>query len=74
MTHDNVHTIDESKRSGPFWDSVAGRKPLPPAAAKLGLEVIAADVEAGTIEVAMTATETFAIGPPGPRLRPWPSG
>ena len=48
-----------SGRSGPFWDAVEGRAPLPPAAATLGLELIAADVENGTIEVAFAATEAF---------------
>lgn len=48
-----------SERSGPFWDGVEGRAPIPPAAATLGFEFIHADVEAGTIEVAFTATEAF---------------
>ena len=30
-----------SGRSGLFWDAVEGRAPLPPAAATLGLELIA---------------------------------
>jgi uncharacterized protein (TIGR00369 family) len=47
------------ERSGPFWDSVEGRAPLPRAAATLGLELIDADVEAGTIELAFAATEDF---------------
>ena len=47
-------------RSGPFWDGVEGRAPIPPAAATLGFEFIDADVEAGTIEVAFAATEAFA--------------
>jgi acyl-coenzyme A thioesterase PaaI-like protein len=46
-------------RSGPFWDGVEGRAPIPPAAATLGFELIDADVEAATIEVAFTATEAF---------------
>jgi uncharacterized protein (TIGR00369 family) len=46
-------------RSGPFWDGVEGRAPIPPAAATLGFEFIGADVEAGTIEVAFSATEAF---------------
>jgi uncharacterized protein (TIGR00369 family) len=46
-------------RSGPFWDGVEGRAPIPPAAATLGFEFIDADVEAGTIEVAFGATEAF---------------
>jgi uncharacterized protein (TIGR00369 family) len=47
------------ERSGPFWDGVEGRAPIPPAAATLGFELIDADVEAGTIEVAFVATEAF---------------
>jgi hypothetical protein len=46
-------------RSGPFWDGVEGRAPIPPAAATLGFELIDADVEAASIEVAFTATEAF---------------
>jgi uncharacterized protein (TIGR00369 family) len=46
-------------RSGPFWDSVEGRAPLPRAAATLGLELIEVDVEIGTIELAFAATEDF---------------
>jgi uncharacterized protein (TIGR00369 family) len=48
-----------SERSGPFWDVVEGRVPLPRAAATLGLEFVDADVEAGTIEVAFRGTEDF---------------
>jgi uncharacterized protein (TIGR00369 family) len=48
-----------SGRSGPFWDAVEGRAPLPPPAATLGLQLIAADVENGTIEAAFAATEAF---------------
>jgi hypothetical protein len=44
------------ERSGPFWDAVAGRAPMPRAARTLGLEFIAADIEAGTIELGFTAT------------------
>jgi acyl-coenzyme A thioesterase PaaI-like protein len=44
-------------RSGPFWDAMEGRAPLPPAAATLGMELIDADVDAGTIELAFAATE-----------------
>jgi uncharacterized protein (TIGR00369 family) len=46
-------------RPGPFWDGVEGRAPIPPAAATLGFQFVDADVEAGTIEVAFTATEAF---------------
>ncbi|HEU4397226.1 MAG TPA: PaaI family thioesterase [Actinomycetota bacterium] len=48
-----------SGRSGPFWDGVEGRAPMPRAAATLGFEFIEADVEAGTIELAFSATEAF---------------
>ena len=47
------------KQSGPFWDAVEGRVPLPRAAATLGLEFIDADVDAGTIELAFRGTEDF---------------
>ena len=47
------------KRSGPFWDAVEGRAPIPRAAATLGFEFIGADVENGTIELAFAATEAF---------------
>jgi uncharacterized protein (TIGR00369 family) len=53
-----------SRRSGPFWDGVEGRAPVPPAAATLGLEFLDADVEAGTIELAFTATDQF-VNPMG---------
>jgi uncharacterized protein (TIGR00369 family) len=48
-----------STRSGPFWDAVEGRAPMPRAAATLGLEFIDADIERGTIELAFAATEDF---------------
>jgi uncharacterized protein (TIGR00369 family) len=47
------------KRSGPFWDAIEGRVPMPRAAATLGLEFIDADIENGTIELAFAATEDF---------------
>lgn len=47
------------KRSGPFWDAVEGRAPVPRAAATLGLQFITADSTAGTIELAFTAGESF---------------
>jgi uncharacterized protein (TIGR00369 family) len=46
-------------RTGPFWDGVEGRAPLPRAAATLGLEVLAVDPDSGTIELAFTATEAW---------------
>ncbi len=47
------------ERSGPFWDGVAGRLPMPRAARTLGFEFIDADIEDGTIKLAFTATEDF---------------
>jgi len=46
-------------RTGPFWDAVEGRAPIPRAAATLGAEFISADPENGTIELAFAATEDF---------------
>ena len=48
-----------TQKSGPFWDSVTGRAPLPPAAATLGLQLIDADPDAGTIELAFEAKHEF---------------
>jgi uncharacterized protein (TIGR00369 family) len=48
-----------SRRSGPFWDVVEGRAPLPRAAATLGAELVDVDVEAGTIALAFAAREDF---------------
>jgi uncharacterized protein (TIGR00369 family) len=46
-------------REGPFWDVMEGRVEKPPVAALLGWELVAVDPEAGTIEMAFTATEEF---------------
>ena len=51
-------------RKGPFWDVMAGREVPPPAAALLGWELVSVDPDAGTIEVAFTATEQF-LNPAG---------
>ena len=48
-----------SKRSGPFWDGIEGRAPMPRAAASLGLQFIAADPEKETIELAFAGREDF---------------
>ena len=48
-----------TKRSGPFWDAIEGRAPMPRAAATLSLQFIDADVEMGTIELAFAPTEDF---------------
>jgi hypothetical protein len=46
-------------REGPFWDVMEGRATPPPAATLLGWELVEVDPEAGTIEVAFTASEQF---------------
>jgi uncharacterized protein (TIGR00369 family) len=48
-----------NERTGPFWDAAEGRAPRPRAAATLGLELIEADVDEGTIELAFEASEDF---------------
>jgi uncharacterized protein (TIGR00369 family) len=48
-----------SERTGPFWDGIEGRLPIPRAAATLGFEFIDADPERGTIELAFQAVEDF---------------
>jgi uncharacterized protein (TIGR00369 family) len=51
-------------RRGPFWDVMQGRTSPPPASVLLGWDLVAIDPEAGTIEVAFTATEQF-LNPAG---------
>ena len=46
-------------REGPFWDLTEGRVPLPAAAVLLGWELVSADPDAGTIEVAFVASDQF---------------
>jgi uncharacterized protein (TIGR00369 family) len=46
-------------RSGPFWDGVEGRGPMPRAAQTLGLQFVDVAAEAGTIELAFTAPEAW---------------
>lgn len=48
-----------TQRTGPFWDGVNGRAPVPPAAATLGFEFVDADVDEGSIELAFDATAAF---------------
>ncbi|MDT7701100.1 MAG: hypothetical protein QOJ30_3425 [Pseudonocardiales bacterium] len=38
-----------------FWDGVEGRAPMPPAAQTLGLEIVAVDPDAGTIDLSFQA-------------------
>jgi uncharacterized protein (TIGR00369 family) len=56
---DRSDTNGRVAREGPFWDMMAGRAAPPPSAALLGWELVAVDPDAGTIEVAFTATEQF---------------
>jgi uncharacterized protein (TIGR00369 family) len=51
-------------RTGPFWDAIEGRAPMPASAATLGWELIAVSPEDGTIEVAFTAGPAF-VNPAG---------
>jgi uncharacterized protein (TIGR00369 family) len=51
-------------RQGPFWDVMEGRTAPPPAAELLGFKLVEIDPDAGTIEVAFTATEQF-LNPSG---------
>ncbi len=46
-------------RKGPFWDVMEGRVAPPPAAVLLGWQLVAVDPDAGTIEVAFTASDQF---------------
>lgn len=47
------------ERKGLFWDSVAGRAPIPPAARTLGFELVDAHPEDGSITVAFAGIEAF---------------
>ena len=51
-------------REGAFWDVMEGRRDPPPAAVLLGWKLVSVDPDAGTIEVAFTATEGF-LNPAG---------
>jgi uncharacterized protein (TIGR00369 family) len=44
---------------GPFWDVMEGRAAKPAVASLLGWELVAVDTDAGTIEMAFTATDQF---------------
>jgi uncharacterized protein (TIGR00369 family) len=48
-----------TRREGPFWDVMLGRKPAPPAATTLGFKLIDIDPDAGTIHVQFTAKPEF---------------
>src|SRR5262245_65795800 len=59
MSDDEHHEADSGGGSGPFWDAVEGRVPLPRSAATLGLEFVDVDLENRTIELRFNATEDF---------------
>jgi uncharacterized protein (TIGR00369 family) len=48
-----------SKGSRGLWDALEGRAPMPPAAATLGMELVDADVESGTLDLAFLAREEW---------------
>jgi uncharacterized protein (TIGR00369 family) len=50
---------DEAPRSGPFWEAMAGRAPMPPAAVLLGWQLSWVAPARGEIEVFFEATEQF---------------
>jgi uncharacterized protein (TIGR00369 family) len=50
---------DSTTRSGAFWDTVAGRRPLPPAARTLGWSLSWVAPERGEIEVLFDAHAGF---------------
>lgn len=51
-------------RSGPFWNMIEGRSPLPAVSKLLGLKILALDADNGTIKVEFAAVPDFinAIG------------
>lgn len=46
-------------RRGPFWASIEGRAPVPPAARTLGLELLEADPATGIIRVRFDGSAAF---------------
>jgi len=59
MAGDAAAQQDPVMRTGPFWDGVEGRAPVPPAARTLGFAFLSADEQTGTIELAFGAGEEF---------------
>ena len=53
-----------TSHTGPFWDAVEGRAPLPNTAATLGLEVLDVDSGSGTIELAFNDAATSSHSRP----------
>jgi uncharacterized protein (TIGR00369 family) len=57
-------TMENNVRSGPFWDMIEGRRPLPAVSRLLGLKILALDAAKGTIKVEFAALPDF-INPIG---------
>ena len=51
--------IDKAVRTGPFWDAVEGRVPMPPVASLLGWQLEDVDPDARTITVKFDARPEF---------------
>lgn len=47
------------ERTGPFWDAIEGRAPMPPVAELLGWRLESVDPDEGTITVRFEAREDF---------------
>ena len=50
---------DHVARTGPFWDAMEGRAPMPPVATLLGWQLEDIDPDAGTIKVRFEARPEF---------------
>ena len=59
MAHDEAPPPADVARSGPFWEAVEGRAPMPPAAVLLGFRLSWVAPERGEIEVFFEAGEQF---------------
>ena len=56
--------MSEAARSGPFWDMIEGRAPMPPVARLLGWTLLSIDPERGEIRVRFEAKPDF-LNPAG---------
>jgi hypothetical protein len=56
--------MSEAARSGPFWDMIEGRAPMPPVARLLGWTLLSIDPERGEIRVSFEAKPDF-LNPAG---------
>ena len=52
-------TMENNVRSGPFWDMIQGRSPLPPASTLLGWKLLTLDPAKGAIRVEFAAVPDF---------------